>query len=119
MAFPTNPTDGEQANINGVVYTYSSSLTAWQVTTTFSGNITVNQIDANAVTSVGTINSANITGTNLTVTGNVLSPFYTSSRTIVSDTSISANTNAMSAGPIIINDGVVVTIETGAEWSVV
>lgn len=27
--FPTNPTNGQQATVNGIVYTYNSSQTAW------------------------------------------------------------------------------------------
>jgi hypothetical protein len=74
MAFPTNPTNGQTANINGVVYTYSSTLTAWQVTTTFSGNVTVNQISSNSVVSVGNVSSANLVASaNLVSVGAVVS----------------------------------------------
>lgn len=138
MAFPTNPTDGQTANVNGITYTYSTSLTAWQVTTAFSGNVSVDQLNsttvvttnmnsstvtATSVTVSGNIASGNLTigGSvtgNLTVTGNTISPFYTSSRTISSSTTI-GNTNAMSPGPITIADGVTVTVASGGEWSIV
>jgi len=166
MAFPTNPTDGQTANVNGVVYTYSSALTAWQVTTTFNGNVTVDQISANAVVSVNSVGTYAITATTISastlsanavsvaalsnvgnvgngtsgisiassgnvttsVDGNTItvvsaqgieSQFITSPRTILANTTIAANTNAMSAGPITINDGVTVTVASGGEWSVV
>ena len=71
MAFPSNPTNGQQANVNGVVYTYSSTLTAWQVTTAFNGNVTVDQLSANAVVSAGNVGASYFTGTTISVTGNI------------------------------------------------
>lgn len=149
MAFPTNPTNGETANVNGIVYTYSSALTAWQVTVAFSGNVTVDQLNADVVSSVtfvgdgsqltgidaskisnGTSNVAVVSSGNVTTTidGNVVtvvsagglqSQFITSPRTISANTTVGANVNAMSAGPITIADGVTVTVASGGEWSVV
>jgi len=156
MAFPSNPTNGQKANVNGVVYTYDSTLTAWTVTSNFSGNVTVDQINANAVVVVnntgtttlvastvtantlsnvatvsnGTSNvsiasNGNITtaigGNNITVvsTAGLQSQFINSPRTISANTTVGANTNSMSAGPITIADGVTVTVASGGEWSIV
>ena len=69
MAFPSSPTNGQQATVNGVVYTYSTSLTAWTVTTNFTGNITVNQIQANAVTASGNISGTYLVGNVAFATG--------------------------------------------------
>jgi len=44
--------------------------------------------------------------------------FY-NSQTIAENLSIAAGTNAMSAGPITINDGYAVTISDGSTWSIV
>ena len=52
MAFPTSPTNGQTATVNGVLYTYSSSTTAWNVTTAFTGNILTTTLSA----------SGNVTG---------------------------------------------------------
>jgi hypothetical protein len=71
MAFPTNPTNGQQSTQNGVVYTYSSTLTAWTVTTNFVGNITVDQIQANSISSLASIGATTHTGTTVSVTGTV------------------------------------------------
>lgn len=71
MAFPTNPTNGQTANVNGIVYTYSSSLTAWQVTTTFSGNVTVDQLNSNVVSAAGNVTGANLVSVGAVVSGNV------------------------------------------------
>jgi hypothetical protein len=71
MAFPSSPTNGQQATVNGVVYTYSSSLTAWTVTTNFTGNITVNQINAATISTSGNAGATSFTGGSLSVTGTV------------------------------------------------
>lgn len=61
MAFPTTPTNGQTANVNGVLYTYSSALTAWAVTSG-GGALTV----ATSVSATGDITSSgNISGTYL------------------------------------------------------
>jgi hypothetical protein len=155
MTFPTNPTNGQKANVNGVVYTYSTDRTAWTVTTNFSGNVTVDQINANAVVSVATVSATTFIGdgsqltgidaskisngtsnvsvassgnVTTTVNGNIVtvisntglqSQFITSPRTISSNTTISGDVNAMTAGPVTIADGVVVTVANGSEWSIV
>lgn len=71
MAFPSSPTNGQTANVNGVVYTYDSTLTAWTVTSNFSGNVTVDQINANAVVSVTSVGAITFTGTTITASGNI------------------------------------------------
>ena len=71
MAFPTNPTNGQQANVNGVVYTYNSSKAVWAVTTTFTGNILVDQINSNAIVSAGNVSGNSINGAAISVSGNV------------------------------------------------
>lgn len=46
MPFPLNPTNGQQATVNGVVYTYNSTATVWSVLTTTSANINVGTVTA-------------------------------------------------------------------------
>lgn len=60
MAFPTSPTNGQLANVNGVTYTYSSARTAWTVTSSFPDSVTANAIIANSATISGSITSGNI-----------------------------------------------------------
>jgi hypothetical protein len=76
MSFPTNPTNGQQTTINGIVYTYSSSLAAWAATTTTTGNITgnnltvTNQISSASFAATATISAiGNVTGGNLITSG--------------------------------------------------
>ena len=46
-------------------------------------------------------------------------PFAENSPNVTVDYTLAANTNAMTAGPITIDDGVTVTISDGSEWTVV
>jgi hypothetical protein len=69
MAFPISPTNGQQSTQNGVVYTWNSTLTAWTVSTNFVGNITVNQIQANAVTASGNVSATYLLGNVAFATG--------------------------------------------------
>ena len=64
MAFPLNPTNGQQTTINGVVYTYSVALTAWTVTSSGGSLLTASDIQTSGNIAVGGYNSAvgNITG---------------------------------------------------------
>lgn len=69
MSFPLNPTNGQQTQVNGVVYTYSSAKDAWTVGTLFVGNVTVDQINANSVVSAGNISGSYILGNGSQLTG--------------------------------------------------
>ena len=65
MAFPTSPTNGQQANINGITYTYSSAATAWTVSTSVSNTFVSINVSAN-------VNSGNVLATGLiSATGNI------------------------------------------------
>jgi len=68
MPFPTSPTNGQQATVNGVVYTYNSTIGAWTVLTTTSANIT-----AGNITATGTVFGTNGTFTNVSGNGSLLS----------------------------------------------
>lgn len=45
--------------------------------------------------------------------------FYENSKTITTNYTISSNKNAMTAGPVTLNDGVSVTVPDGSTWTVV
>ena len=65
MAFPTSPTNGQQANINGITYTYSNTLPAWTVSTSVSNTFV-------SISVSGNVNSGNILNTGLiSTTGNI------------------------------------------------
>ena len=46
-------------------------------------------------------------------------PFFENSATVSADYTISANQNAMSAGPVTINSGITVTVPSGSVWTIV
>jgi hypothetical protein len=70
MAFPTSPINGQQATINGITYTYSTSLTAWTVSTSL-GNSFV------SISVTGNVNSGNLLSTGIaSVTGNVTGNYF-------------------------------------------
>jgi hypothetical protein len=45
--------------------------------------------------------------------------FFQNGQTVTTNYTIPANTNAMSAGPITINNGITVTVSTGSMWIIV
>lgn len=51
--------------------------------------------------------------------GAVQNAFYLNNQTITSNYTIDANKNALSAGPMAIANGVVVTVSDGATWTIV
>jgi hypothetical protein len=53
MTFPVSPTNGEKANVNGVTYTYNSTLTAWTVSSNFLDSISANLVTANSISVSG------------------------------------------------------------------
>jgi hypothetical protein len=71
MAFPTSPTNGQTATVNGVVYTYTTALSAWTVTTSNGGDISANTIaSSGAITGSTTLSVVgNITGGNILTSG--------------------------------------------------
>ena len=76
MAFPTSPTNGQTTTVNGVLYTYSSSTTAWNVTTAFTGNILTTTLSASGTVTSASVVGGVITGTSASVTGNVTGNFF-------------------------------------------
>lgn len=53
------------------------------------------------------------------VLGNTGGAFFMNNKTIAGNITIPATQNAMSAGPITINNGITVTVADGATWTVV
>ena len=45
--------------------------------------------------------------------------FYLNNQTITTNYTVPANQNAMSAGPVTIANGVVITVSDGATWTIV
>ena len=145
MAFPTSPTNGQQANINGITYTYSSAATAWTVSTSVSNTfVSINvsdNVNSGNVLATGVISATgNVTGGNIltvgviSATGNISAnngtftgeistsvPVATNgivvnSLTVANSYTIAAGFSGMSAGPITLSGGAVVTVSSGSRW---
>ena len=96
MAFPTNPVNGQTTTVNGVIYTYSTALTAWSVTTNAGANVSANNIAAVAAITSATVSaSGNISGSYFLGNGASLTGVITSVANINSGTS---NVTVVSSG---------------------
>lgn len=51
MAFPTSPTDGQTASVNGILYQYSTTKTAWTVVPNTAFAMTTTGVTAGSYTS--------------------------------------------------------------------
>ena len=91
MAFPTSPTTGQTTTVNGVLYTYSSSTTAWNVTTAFTGNILTTTLSASGTVTGASVVGGVITGTSASVTGTVTGASVVGG--VITGTSLSASGN--------------------------
>lgn len=97
MSFPTNPTNGQQATVNGVVYTYADPPGVWQVSSNFvGGDLNANVINANSVVSTGNVSGTNILGSNVSVE-NVVA---TVNATIGTSLAIGSTTPSNTAGEL-------------------
>jgi hypothetical protein len=72
MAFPINPTNGQQTTENGIVYTYNSTLGVWAVGSTSGTALSANTLAVSNSATIGTTlavtGAANLSST-LSVTG--------------------------------------------------
>ena len=115
-AFPSNPTNGQTANVNGIQYTYNSSLTAWAVTSgggsittaslNASGNINGgNLISAALVQGITVSASGNVIGNNITTIGSIsatgnLTAGNVSATNLTGTLATAAQTNITSVGTL-------------------
>ena len=81
MSFPISPTNGQQASINGITYTYSSALTAWTVSTSVSNSFV-------SISVAGNVNSGNLLATGTaSVTGNITGSYFIGNGSLLTDIS--------------------------------
>lgn len=78
MAFPSSPSNAQQATVNGITYVYNSSKTAWLRASTTGANLTANSLTiTSGTTSISSASGALIVtggvgiGGNLYVAGNM------------------------------------------------
>jgi len=75
MAFPSSPTNGQQATVNGIVYNYNSDKDAWIKVTTTANILSVSSI----ITSLGSTIGGNLTVGNVFPTANITQDLGSSS----------------------------------------
>ena len=105
MAFPTNPTNGQQSNVNGVIYIYSSTLTAWTVLTNTGANVSANNVAA----------TNNLTATTVSATGNIVTQGYVlgNGSLLTGVSTSSANINSGTSNVTIVSSGGNATVGIG------
>ena len=54
MGFPVSPTNGQQATVNGVIYTYVAATGVWSVTTNAGANVSANNVTTTNAITAGT-----------------------------------------------------------------
>jgi len=121
MSFPLSPTNGQQASINGITYTYSSTLTAWTVSTSVSNSFV-------SISVTGTVNSGNLLATGLaSVTGNITVGNVVTVGIVTATGNVSGNyfigngsalTGISAGGSAITNGTSNVTVASGANTTV-
>ena len=63
MSFPSQPTDGQQATVNGIIYVYNSTVGAWTVATQAQSiSLTVTDIGASGTVTGATGAFTNVSG---------------------------------------------------------
>ena len=95
------------------------------LTATLIGNVTGNTTGTHIGNVTGNTTGShigNVTATTITATDSITlttKPFFRNIPTIAADYSVTTDYNEMSIGPITINNGITVTVNSGATWTVV
>jgi len=107
MAFPTSPVNGQQANINGITYTYSNTIPAWTVATSL----------GNAFVSVSA--TGNVSGGNILTSGVMSSTGNAIHGNILIGGLLSATGNLITSSKVLNNSGNPILQQTGSVLQVV
>ena len=137
LDFPSNPTNNQTYSLNGVTYYYNAAIGAWltQLSTmnlSTSSNTQVLFNDAGVANgspgltynksantlSANTINVNNFTAAVLAANTVFVDNIIEFSQNISRNYTITTGRNALSAGPVSIANGNVVTIPSGSVWTV-
>lgn len=131
MAFPLDPTNGQQTTQNGILYIYNASLGVWAVLTNTAGNISANNvvvstsITSDTVTALGNIDGANIvTAGEVSAVGNIAGSYFLGNGALLSGITVDStsiqngNSNVQVLANSVVNVSVagtanVATFETG------
>ena len=95
------------------------------LTASLVGNVTGNTTGVHIGNVTGNTTGShigNVTATTITTTDSITlttKPFFRNVPTIAADYTVTTDYNEMSIGPITINNGITVTVNSGATWTVV
>ena len=121
MAFPSSPTNGQQATVNGITYSYNSTTRSWRRLTlsnvvadtgTFSTKVTTSNlatgpINANGAVTVSSLTSnGSITGTTGTFGSGVITTTLNANANITV-TNLTVNTNATISSNLVASNYVI------------
>ena len=101
MAFPSSPSNGQQALVNGITYVYNSTKTAWLRASTIGANLTASSLTITANTnSVSSTSGAMIVGGGMGVGGNlyVAGAIYGTIQGTISTSSVTLSGNLNAGG---------------------
>ena len=122
LDFPANPTNGQTYALNGVTYYYNSSMGAWltqltsmNLSTSSNTQVLFNDAGVANGSSELTFNKVSSTLNANTISVGTLIEF---TQNISFNYTITTGKNALSAGPVAIANGNVVTIPSGSVWTV-
>jgi hypothetical protein len=102
---------------NAVVTGILTASLIGNVTGNVTGNLTGNVTGNTTGTHIGNVTATTITSSDtITLT---TKPFFRTIPTISADYTVTTNANEMSIGPITINNGITVTVNTDATWVVI
>jgi hypothetical protein len=77
MAFPSGPTNNQQATVNGITYVYNSTKTAWLRASTTGANLTANSLTITSNTpSTSTTSGALLVTGGAGIQGNVYASYF-------------------------------------------
>jgi hypothetical protein len=72
------------------------------------------------ITNLKTVGGQSLLGSgDITAGGSINDIFYENGQTVTTNYTIGTNRNAMSAGPITVNNGITVTVPNNSTWTIV
>jgi hypothetical protein len=91
MAFPSNPVNNQTTVVNGISYTYSTSLGAWSLTSINTGNTVAILANTVSITNTLSVGTTSTFGGDMAVTGNISATGNITSANINATTGVYTN----------------------------
>ena len=87
--FPSNPSNGSTANVNGYQFTFDSTTNTWNRTQSFTGSLAVNTLNATSNANVGNIGTQGI----ITAAGNITGQYILGNGSLLTGVSVGSGSN--------------------------